>query len=36
MTLESQGVTISSEEAAGIIETYNKKFGLDKPLWRSI
>lgn len=33
-TLESQGVTISSEEAAGIIEVYNKKFGLDLPLWR--
>ena len=32
--LESQGVTVSSEEAAGLIETYNKKFGLDKPLWR--
>ena len=32
--LESQGVSVSSEEAAGLIETYNKKFGLDKPLWR--
>jgi peptide/nickel transport system permease protein len=32
--LQSQGVNVSSEEVAGLIETYNKKFGLDKPLWR--
>ena len=32
--LQSQGVNVSSEEVAGLIETYNKKFGLDQPLWR--
>ena len=31
--LESQGVTISSESTAGLVEAYNKKFGLDKPLY---
>lgn len=34
LQLQTQGVTVSSEEAAGLIETYNKKFGLDQPLWR--
>ncbi len=32
--LQSQGVNVSSEEVAGLIETYNAKFGLDQPLWR--
>jgi len=32
--LQSQGVNVSSEEVAGLIETYNRKFGLDQPLWR--
>lgn len=32
--LQSQGVNVSSEEIAGLIETYNAKFGLDQPLWR--
>jgi peptide/nickel transport system permease protein len=32
--LQSQGVNVSSEEVAGLIETYNQKFGLDQPLWR--
>jgi peptide/nickel transport system permease protein len=32
--LQSQGVNVSSQEIDGLIETYNKKFGLDKPLWR--
>lgn len=32
--LQSQGVNVSSEEVAGLIATYNAKFGLDKPLWR--
>ena len=32
--LQSQGVNVSSEEVAGLIETYNTKFGLDKPLWQ--
>lgn len=34
LQLQAQGVTVSSEEAEGLIETYNKKFGLDQPLWR--
>ena len=34
LQLQAQGVSVSSEEAAGLIETYNKKFGLDQPLWR--
>lgn len=32
--LESQGVSVSNEDATGLVETYNAKFGLDKPLWR--
>jgi len=32
--LQSQGVNVSSEEVAGLIATYNAKFGLDQPLWR--
>jgi peptide/nickel transport system permease protein len=32
--LQTQGVNVSSEEVAGLVETYNKKFGLDQPLWR--
>jgi peptide/nickel transport system permease protein len=32
--LESQGVAVSSEDAVGLVETYNAKFGLDQPLWR--
>ena len=32
--LQSQGVNVSSEEIAGLVETYNAKFGLDQPLWR--
>jgi peptide/nickel transport system permease protein len=32
--LQSQGVNVSSEEVAGLVETYNRKFGLDQPLWR--
>ena len=32
--LQSQGVSVSSEEAAGLIEVYNAKFGLDKPVWQ--
>ena len=32
--LQSQGVNVSSEEIAGLIETYSAKFGLDQPLWR--
>ncbi|MBV7331372.1 ABC transporter permease [Chloroflexi bacterium TSY] len=32
--LELQGVSVSNEDAKGLVETYNKKFGLDKPLWR--
>ena len=34
LQLQAQGVSVSSEESAGLIETYNKKFGLDQPLWR--
>ena len=34
LQLQTQGVSVSSEEASGLIETYNKKFGLDQPLWR--
>jgi peptide/nickel transport system permease protein len=34
MQLQSQGANVSSEEIAGIIATYNAKFGLDQPLWR--
>ena len=34
LQLQAQGVSVSSEEAAGLIETYNKKFGLDQPMWR--
>ncbi|MCB0090338.1 MAG: hypothetical protein KDE54_20685, partial [Caldilineaceae bacterium] len=32
--LEQQGVAVSNEDASGLVETYNKKFGLDKPLWQ--
>jgi peptide/nickel transport system permease protein len=32
--LQSQGVNVASEDVAGLIETYNAKFGLDLPLWR--
>ena len=32
--LESQGVSVSSEDASDLVETYNAKFGLDRPLWR--
>ena len=32
--LQTQGVNVSSEEVAGLIETYNAKFGLDQPLWK--
>jgi peptide/nickel transport system permease protein len=32
--LQSQGVNVSSEEVAGLVETYNAKFGLDQPMWR--
>ncbi len=32
--LELQGVGVSKEDATGLVETYNKKFGLDKPLWQ--
>ncbi len=32
--LQSQGVNVSSEEVAGLVETYNTKFGLDQPMWR--
>ena len=32
--LQSQGVNVSSEEVAGLVETYNAKFGLDQPVWR--
>ena len=32
--LELQGVGVSREDATGLVETYNKKFGLDKPLWQ--
>jgi peptide/nickel transport system permease protein len=32
--LQSQGVNVASEDVKGLVETYNTKFGLDKPLWR--
>ncbi|MCH7983461.1 MAG: ABC transporter permease [Chloroflexi bacterium] len=32
--LQIQGAGVSSEEIDGLIETYNAKFGLDRPLWR--
>lgn len=32
--LETQGVSISGEEAQDLVANYNEKFGLDKPLWR--
>ncbi len=32
--LEMQGVGTSNEDTKGLVETYNRKFGLDKPLWR--
>ncbi|MEZ4657310.1 MAG: ABC transporter permease [Caldilineaceae bacterium] len=32
--LEQQGVAVSNEDASGLVETYNKKFGLDRPLWQ--
>lgn len=32
--LEMQGVSVAAEDARGLVETYNEKFGLDKPLWR--
>ncbi|MEM7538142.1 MAG: ABC transporter permease [Chloroflexota bacterium] len=32
--LELQGVAVSGEDAKGLVETYNAKFGLDKPLWQ--
>lgn len=32
--LESEGVGVSTEDAVGLVETYNAKFGLDQPLWR--
>lgn len=34
MQLQSQGVRVSNEEMAGLIENYNAKFGLDQPMWR--
>lgn len=32
--LEQQGSGVSSEDTKGLVDTYNQKFGLDKPLWR--
>ncbi len=32
--MQMQGGGASSEEIAGLIETYTAKFGLDQPLWR--
>jgi len=32
--LETQGVSVSGEDARDLVETYNAKFGLDRPLWR--
>jgi peptide/nickel transport system permease protein len=32
--LESQGVNVGNEDIAGLVETYNAKFGLDQPMWR--
>ena len=32
--LELQGVSVTDEDSKGLVETYNAKFGLDKPLWR--
>ncbi len=32
--LQLQGVGTNSEDIKGLIETYNRKFGLDQPLWR--
>lgn len=32
--LETQGVSISGEDAQDLVATYNAKFGLDQPLWR--
>ncbi|MEX1019683.1 MAG: ABC transporter permease [Litorilinea sp.] len=34
MQLQAQGVNVASEDVKGLVETYNKKFGLDQPLWR--
>lgn len=32
--LETQGVSVSGEDAQDLVATYNAKFGLDRPLWR--
>lgn len=34
MQLQAQGVNVASEDVKGLVETYNRKFGLDQPLWR--
>ncbi len=32
--LATENVTVTAEDSKALIETYNSKFGLDKPLWR--
>lgn len=32
--LATENVSVSAEDSKALIETYNSKFGLDKPLWR--
>jgi peptide/nickel transport system permease protein len=32
--LATENVSVSAEDSKALIETYNTKFGLDKPLWR--
>lgn len=32
--LQSQGVNVASEDVRGLVENYNRKFGLDRPLWQ--
>jgi peptide/nickel transport system permease protein len=32
--LQIQGSSSSGQDMKGLVETYNKKFGLDQPLWR--
>ena len=32
--LATENVSVSAEDSKALIETYNAKFGLDKPLWQ--
>lgn len=32
--LQAQGVNVASEDVAGLVDTYTRKFGLDRPLWQ--